>query len=292
MLPPAIETPPAIIEYQPGTQRADFNVGNLLVHDFTSTTGADLIRAPEHSVFLLGHPVTVTDIWQGQRQRQIEYQAGDMIFLPAATDVRATFVSNAYSETMVRIPWSACAAVMGLVTLENLDLRYKPIRGGLAPALIPAIQQLATISGSGTLAPILIESASTMLIAGLAAIMSPLAHRTIYGLSDGLTDRRLARTIDYMEANLHKPLGLHEIASVAALSTYHFARSFKRHTGVTPARYLWNRRLARAQLLLANATIPIIEVAAACGFTSQAHFTTAFGRAFGVTPAAWRAARI
>lgn len=104
----------------------------------------------------------------------------------------------------------------------------------------------------------------------------------------GLSPRRRQRVVDYIESNLSHPISLADIADVAALSPYHFARAFKASIGVTPVRYVWQRRLDLARRLLRETGAPLVDVALACGYASQSHFTTAFKMATGMTPAAYR----
>jgi AraC family transcriptional regulator len=68
----------------------------------------------------------------------------------------------------------------------------------------------------------------------------------------------------------------------------HLARVFRRCLGVTPGDYLRGRRLAHARALLRETRRPILDIAVACGFVDQSHFTSAFKRAFGVTPRDFR----
>jgi AraC family transcriptional regulator len=72
------------------------------------------------------------------------------------------------------------------------------------------------------------------------------------------------------------------------MSVYHFARRFKETVGESPHAYVLSRRLARAQHMLRRRDSSLVDVAAACGFSSQAHLTTAFRNAFGATPNTYR----
>lgn len=74
------------------------------------------------------------------------------------------------------------------------------------------------------------------------------------------------------------------LAGVAAMSEYHFARSFKETVGISPHAYVLSRRIARGRAMLSRGEGSLAHVALACGFSSQAHFTTAFRRSLGVTP--------
>ncbi len=95
--------------------------------------------------------------------------------------------------------------------------------------------------------------------------------------------------IDYIEAGLDQDLDLASLANVAAMSLYHFARRFKETVGMSPHAYVLSRRIRRAQAMLGDRRGGNLEcVAAACGFSSQAHLSTAFRHRFGITPSAYR----
>jgi AraC-like DNA-binding protein len=99
---------------------------------------------------------------------------------------------------------------------------------------------------------------------------------------------RLTRSIDYIEANLSRPIYLAELSNVVGLSRMHFAAQFRAATGYTPNRYILRRKIARAQLLLRDPSMSIVDVALILGFSTQAHFTVVFRSIVGSTPAHWR----
>jgi AraC family transcriptional regulator len=108
----------------------------------------------------------------------------------------------------------------------------------------------------------------------------------------GLVDRRIRRAVELMHARLEESLPLEEIAAAAHLSTFHFARLFKKLTGATPHAYLATLRASRAQALLADTDLSITEVSARVGYDSPSHFAKAFRQATGLTPRSFRAALI
>lgn len=106
----------------------------------------------------------------------------------------------------------------------------------------------------------------------------------------GIVDRRLRRAVEFMHDNCGRELALSEIAAAAYLSEFHFARLFKKITGITPHAYLASLRIDRARKLLAETDLSIIEIGARCGYNSQSHFTKIFRESTGFTPHAFRAA--
>ena len=100
---------------------------------------------------------------------------------------------------------------------------------------------------------------------------------------------RLRKVVEYIDSHLAAKIILSDLAAVAGLSQMYFASQFRMATGLRPHEFLLKRRIWRAEELLRNTTIPIVEIALAVGFQTQAHFTTVFARFVGHTPHRWRA---
>ena len=101
-------------------------------------------------------------------------------------------------------------------------------------------------------------------------------------------DGSLAPLLDWMAANLDKPLGVKSLASQVATSPRTFARRFRDQTGTTPLRWVLSARVRRAQELLETTTQPIDEIAFATGFEAPGTFRTRFQRIVGVGPGTYR----
>ncbi|HET9714025.1 MAG TPA: AraC family transcriptional regulator, partial [Pyrinomonadaceae bacterium] len=104
----------------------------------------------------------------------------------------------------------------------------------------------------------------------------------------GLSATRLRQVTDFIADNYSRDLKLNELARVAGMSSFHFAREFKRTTGTTPHQYLIKFRIERAKALLAKNELPLIEVGLRSGFSHQSHFTRLFRRITGTTPHSYR----
>jgi AraC family transcriptional regulator len=104
----------------------------------------------------------------------------------------------------------------------------------------------------------------------------------------GLVDRRIRRSVELMHTQLDQDLTLKALAAASYLSPFHFARLFKKLTGLSPHNYLASIRATRAQLLLAETDLSVTEVGARVGYLSGSHFTKAFRLATGATPREFR----
>lgn len=104
----------------------------------------------------------------------------------------------------------------------------------------------------------------------------------------GLSPRVKRRVFEFVEANLDQPLTIEELASVADLSAYHFARMFRQSVGEAPHKYVLRRRVEAAKNMLTDPKLSVAEIAHATGFSSQAHMTTRFNAITGLTPAKYR----
>lgn len=98
---------------------------------------------------------------------------------------------------------------------------------------------------------------------------------------------QLNRVMAFIEDNLERPIALSDLAAVVNVSRFHFARLFKRSTGMTAIAYVEQCRLRRAQSLIAGSDIPLSQIALIAGFADQSHFTRRFHKHFGHTPAAF-----
>ena len=106
----------------------------------------------------------------------------------------------------------------------------------------------------------------------------------------GLPPLVTQRICEYMESHLDQRIGLDALASLAGLSTHHFARAFNHSVGMPPHSYLLSRRLERAERLMRETSLPLAEIAVATGFSDQSHLARHFRRRTGMPPslARWR----
>jgi AraC family transcriptional regulator len=104
----------------------------------------------------------------------------------------------------------------------------------------------------------------------------------------GLDRRRLTRVREYIAANLESDLTIAQLAKVACLSQFHFARAFKAAVGQSPHQYVSAQRLERAKEMLTRGDQSLLDITIALNFSSQANFTRAFRVGTGMTPGQFR----
>lgn len=106
--------------------------------------------------------------------------------------------------------------------------------------------------------------------------------------TSSLPPNRLKRIKELIETELEKDLSLKVLASESGYSRAHFLRMFRVSTGITPHRYVLERRIDRAQRLLKEKRASLADIAAACGFSSQTHMADIFRRNLNTTPGEYR----
>jgi len=104
----------------------------------------------------------------------------------------------------------------------------------------------------------------------------------------GLAPWQAKRTTEYLADNLDRRVTLDELAAIARLSPFHFARAFARTVGVPPYRYQQKLRMERACELLAHSDLRIIDIALAVGYESPQALARVFTQTFGMAPSQWR----
>ena len=104
----------------------------------------------------------------------------------------------------------------------------------------------------------------------------------------GLAGWQQKRVAEYIEAHVADDISLAQLAELARLSPYHFARAFKQSFGMPPHRYHTHRRVERAKLLLATPTLSVTEIGLKVGFSETSSFSAAFRKLTGSTPTSFR----
>jgi AraC family transcriptional regulator len=104
----------------------------------------------------------------------------------------------------------------------------------------------------------------------------------------GLSVWQTRRATEFLVAHLDGDITLQQIAEQCELSVSHFTRAFKKTFRMSPYKWLTELRVERAKDLMMTSRLPLVAIAARCGFTDQAALNHFFKRRYGVTPGVWR----
>lgn len=154
----------------------------------------------------------------------------------------------------------------------------------------------SAISVTSHLCAILARLAGQHPFAELVFAETALALRVAYGLrverpagpSQGLSRLQREQVATYVARELEQTFSTADLARACNISASSFTRAFRVTHGTTPRQWVIARRVQRAQVLLRDSSMNLLEVALACGFTEQSHFTRQFRKVVGVSPGAWR----
>jgi len=101
---------------------------------------------------------------------------------------------------------------------------------------------------------------------------------------------QMKRLADFVALNMASSIRNADLAAAVGLSRSHLSRAFKQSFGITPQAYIGQYRVQHAKHLMLSTGEPLAQIALACGFADQAHFSTSFRRLVGITPVQWRRA--
>ncbi|MDX2602075.1 helix-turn-helix domain-containing protein [Streptomyces caniscabiei] len=213
-------------------------------------------------------------------------RAGDLVLYDTRQSYLFGFPST-MRQLLVDIPRETFAerCVPGDLPAPLLFARGAAIEGAATSAMEALLTDWTARRASGD--PARTETAVLDLVRALAA------PRLGAG-SAPAGSARLALAHDYVERHLSDPwLSAERVAAAIGVSARHLSRVF-RDSGVTPARYILDRRLARAREQLTDPGsrhLTVAEIAHRWGFASQAHFTRVFRAHYGRTPGETRPPR-
>jgi AraC family transcriptional regulator len=242
-----------------------------------------------HRLFLLTRPPQEPDLLYDGVRRHRPPPAGSVSLLPAGSPARWRWSGRKDTLNVYLEPALVARVAAEAFDLDPARLTVPPLDGLDLPHLRAAMLAVgAELTGGGGGGPLAAESLANVL--GVQLIRAVLAPRRAARGRDGALPRgRLRAVVEYIEAHLDAGLSLAQMAAVARLSLYHFARQFRAATGLPPHQYVIARRVERARQLLQGGTaLSLAEVAAQAGFSDQSQLCQHFKRLVGVTPGQFR----
>ncbi len=102
------------------------------------------------------------------------------------------------------------------------------------------------------------------------------------------TRRECATAKWYIDNHFKEKITLDLLAQVAGVNKYHLAHTFTQEYGVSPIRYLTERRITESKYLLNSTDIPINSIVQSLSFSSASYFAQMFRRSEGISPSEYR----
>jgi AraC family transcriptional regulator len=242
-----------------------------------------------HRLVLVTRPPQELELRFEGVKRHVPPPIGAIILVPAGTQGRVRW-SGGFDWLHIYLEPGLFARVAAeAFDLDPARLTVPPLDGLDLPPLRAVMRAVdAELTSGGAGGPLAAESLANVLAVQL--IRHVLAPRQPARGRDGALPRgRLRPVVEYIEGHLGAGLTLGQMAAVAHLSAFHFARQFRAATGLPPHQYVLARRVERARQLLQEGTdLSLAEVATYAGFSDQSQFSRHFKRIVGVTPGQFR----
>ena len=257
-----------------------WNAGNGQTQEFDAETPADC-----HVVKIVLRNMNIRFTVDGRTVQDGATTPGTVHITGPAVPVRCLF-RGPYDVLHLHVPdnlIAECARDMTGGTMPVLGLNGVPRRDMTVDALSRALLDADRFGGS--FGRLYADCIGIAIIARLLASANRMAERPKVS---ALPRWRLKRAIDYFETQIGEPVSLAAVASSVGLTRMHFAAQFRAATGLRPHEYLLRRRIERAQEMLAETGMSLVDIALTVGFQTQSHFTSVFKRFAGQPPRAWR----
>jgi AraC family transcriptional regulator len=176
----------------------------------------------------------------------------------------------------------SCAYVDGILQTENA--RFKTQCNFDDPLLSCLVQKLKSEKWeSNTMGTLYGESLAIALVVHLASNY-PRNGKKVFAPKGKLSSGQLSNLYEYARNAVNRNIKLSELAEVANMSEFHFARLFKQTTGVSPYRFVLQLKIDRAKMLIRKEKKSCSDVAYLLNFSDQAHFSHVFKKVAGCSP--------
>ncbi len=235
-----------------------------------------------HSISIQLDGPSKFEVWCGEKRTRVTLRRGDMTIAPYRFSIDGAHVEP-------------CEFLQLHLSPSVIDRAANEV--GRRPAIVPVLgavdslaeqtiyqleEELTSGRGAREYVNLLIETLATHLVKYYAEESCSIKA------AGGFPKYLLETTLDYINRSLDRNLSTEEISRAVGIEPSRLARAFRASTGKSIHRYLNERRVEEAKLLLTKSEVSIAEVARRVGFDSEERFQINFRRRTGVTPAAYR----
>ena len=261
----------------------------------TSAALGRSLTVPCEAAFSFHVPMSVpffSDLWVGGKRRALPAAALGDAFLFDLSDNPVVGLATSFDSLRFYVTQQALNELAQDHGIRPIAGLYKRGFGGADPVLFGLAQTLGTaLAQPGSTTALF---ADCLALAFFAHVVHAYASAPTFGRETrgGLAPWQLRRATEFIDSNLSEDPTIADLAKECGLSSTHFARAFKQTTHMTPHRWVTRRRLERAKELISEGSIELAQIAQACGFADQSHFTRIFSGGEGTSPGRWRRQRL
>ena len=240
-------------------------------------------RIPAEDSFILAYYLSdlpYHELWSRGRLALAQgYERGSMRIV-SLTDDYAARITHSHETMAFYIPRSAlCGPVDSLACQPGIG---DPVIHHLAQSLLPSL------CNPGQASQLFTDHVVGAMLLHLTQHYGAAAGRRLSPAKGGLSPFQIERAKEFLSASCDRDPSLAEVADLCGFSRSHFAKAFRASVGSTPHRWRQRYRIDQAMGMLSRTDQSVADIALACGFADQSHFTRHFARLFGVTPGAYR----
>jgi AraC family transcriptional regulator len=217
--------------------------------------------------------------------RRLRYDHGEICLLPPWLR-RQSFFRASGDNLLISVDDALLTRLADEIGVDDplASLPFQKLTDATVYQMVASIAD--ELGPGGNRGPAYTEALATALIGHL--LRGHLQASNVIVTGTGLTPQRLRRCQQYIETHLGDGLSIEVLAANAEMSRFHFTRAFKKAMGQTPHRYVLERRISVARMMVQTTSRPVNEIAAELGFANQSHFSAVFNQLTGVTPSMYR----
>jgi len=246
----------------------------------------DVAGAPVDNIVIVqerGRARAVCDLGAGK----FEFRPGGIAVRPCGTATRVS-VSNPHNIRLLGLSPQKLGAWMddGSDRTDLGRLHSATLVSSFAHQLLDRIWDAGSHEESQT--TLYVDAAVLVL---WSELLREARMATQIASKGGIAPWQLRRCEEFLRAHAGENIGLEQLATLVGLSPFHFARAFKRTTGLSPHRYQLNLRIELAKSLLEGSQIPVTEIAFQVGYESSQALARLFRRETGLSPSEYRRQR-
>lgn len=225
--------------------------------------------------------------WRDEQHRDFIYHKNEIIVTPAG--MKSGWKWHRQSKVIVitlepdKLEKFAQSELGILLTDTQLKNVPQFVDEDITQASVMLMDALQSDVGSS----VMFESFARVFLTKLVATYG-LERDEHFEFSKSFTSKHYKHVLDYIAHHFGQNITLEDMATKANISPYHFSRLFKQTIGQSPHQFVMTYRIEQAKKMLIHLEKPMIDIAHACGFADQAHFSRVFKQIEGMPPKRWR----